>query len=128
MSTESEIVGILQAKAAALVAGAAAELRSLLHPDFLYINTRGQRFDREGYVTAFGGAGPIRFAAQILRNIEVRDFGTFAVAAMELDDRFEIDGRILAPSARSLCVFARVEGHWLWSAGQTFPVEPQGAG
>jgi hypothetical protein len=127
MSTESEIVGILQAKAAALVAGAAAELRSLLHPDFLYVNTRGQRFDREGYVTAFGGAGPIRFVAQSFRNVEVRHFGTFAVAAMEVDDRFAIDGRTVAPSARSLCVFARVEGRWLWSAGQTFPVEQPAA-
>jgi hypothetical protein len=128
MRTEREIVGILQAKAAALVEGNAAALRRLIHTDFLYVNTRGRRFDREGYITAFGGAGPIRFVAQSFRDIEVRDFGTFTVAAMEVDDRFEIDGSVVAPTARSLCVFARIEGRWLWSAGQTFPVEPTAPG
>jgi hypothetical protein len=47
---------------------------------------------------------------------------------MEVDDRFETDGSVVAPAARSLCVFARVEGRWLWSAGQTFPVEPTAPG
>lgn len=124
MGTQSEIVDVLDAKAAALVRGNAVALQRLIHADFLYVNTRGQRFDREGYIATFGGAGPIRFVAQSFRNIEVRDFGIFAVAAMEVDDRFEVDGRLVAPTARSLCVFARVEGRWLWSAGQTFPVEP----
>ena len=124
MGTESEIVEALSAKAAALVERNAAELRHLIHPAFLYVNTRGQRFDREGYIANFGGAGPIRFLAQSFRNIEVRDFGAFAVAVMEVDDRFEIDDRVAAPTARSICVVARAEGRWLWSAGQTFPVDP----
>ena len=124
MSMQSEILDALNAKAAALIEGNAAALQRLIHADFLYVNTRGQRFDRAGYIAAFGGGGPIRFVAQSFRNVEVRDFGIFVVAAMEVDDRFEVNGRVVAPAARSLCVFARVDGRWLWSAGQTFSVEP----
>jgi hypothetical protein len=128
MSTQGDIVDVLKAKAEALARRDAEALRSLIHPEFLYINTRGQRFDREGYVAAFGGTGPIRFVAQSFRNIEVRDFGASAVAAMEVDDRFEVDGRVVAPTARSLCVFVRTGGRWLWSAGQTVPVDPPSPG
>jgi hypothetical protein len=38
---------------------------------------------------------------------------------MTLDDQFALDGREITATFRSLCVFARKDGRWLWAAGQT---------
>ena len=42
-----------------------------------------------------------------------------AVATMVLDDHFALDGREIKATFKSLCVFTRKDGRWLWSAGQT---------
>ncbi len=107
------------AKAAALVERAPDRLAALLDPAFVYLNVRGERFDRAGYVERFCTSGRIRFTSQQFEALEVTDLGTFAVATMIVHDRFDHPEGRFAGSFRSLCVFRPSSTTWLWCAGQT---------
>ncbi|MGO4571133.1 nuclear transport factor 2 family protein [Microvirga sp. 2TAF3] len=119
---DEEIASLLRRKATLLVERSSSELTRIIAPGFVYINARGQRFDREGYVTAFCGPDGIRFHSQHFDDLQVKDFGSFAVATMNVHDALEYRGQVHSGILRSLCVFGR-DGHgWLWSAGQTMVV------
>ena len=36
-----------------------------------------------------------------------------------VDDHFALEGREVTATFRSLCVFTKKDGRWLWAAGQT---------
>ncbi len=59
------------------------------------------------------------FHSQEVSELDVRPFGDTAVATMTLDDHFTFNGRDVKATYKSLCVFTRKDGRWLWSAGQT---------
>ncbi len=117
-----EIRTVLEAKADALIRCASAELVALIDSGFVYVNARGRRFDRAGYVETYCTSGRIAFSEQRFSDLEVRPFAGFAVAAMTVNDRFVSDGREVIGDYRALCVFSKVEARWLWAAGQTMMV------
>jgi len=107
-----------------LVRRAAGDLTGLLHPDFVYVNARGIRFDRTWYVDFCCTSGKIVFSAQAFEDLQVTPFSGFAVATMTVHDRFCSHGREVAMTYRSLCVFSDFQGSWRWAAGQTMAVQP----
>jgi len=113
---------LLQLKASLLVKRASSELLEILDPGFVYINARGRRFDREGYVSSFCGPEGIRFHSQSFDDVQIQDFGTFAVATMNVHDTLEYEGEVHSGILRSLCVFGQTQTGWRWSAGQTMPI------
>jgi len=117
-----EIRAVLAAKADALVRGVPADLAALIDPNFIYVNARGSKFDKEGYIEAFCSSGRIAFREQRFDDIDVVSHAGFAVATMTVNDRFVSDGRMVMGTYRSLCVFAKSGDRWLWAAGQTAPV------
>ncbi len=114
-----EIRAVLEAKADALILCASAELVALIDSGFVYVNVRGRRFDRDGYVETYCASGKIVISEQRFSDLEVRPFAGFAVAAMKVNDRFVSDGRSVIGDYRALCVFSKAEARWLWVAGQT---------
>jgi hypothetical protein len=52
----------LRQKADALVRADRAFFEQVLHPEFFYVNTRGERLDRAGYVSRVSTPGDVRFA------------------------------------------------------------------
>jgi hypothetical protein len=52
-------------------------------------------------------------------DLDVREFDGFAVATMLLNDRYLFEGKEVAETYRSLCVFSKKAGHWQRIAGQT---------
>ena len=114
-----EIRAVLTAKADALAHRAAADLTALLHTDFVYVNASGRKFDKSGYIDNSCVSGRLIFHSQKVSELEVRSFGDTAVATMTLDDHFTFDGRDVKATYKSLCVFTRNDGRWLWYAGQT---------
>jgi hypothetical protein len=122
MNATDEVRRVLAAKADALVKRSARALEEILDPLFLYVNARGQRFDKPGYIDAFCASGRVVFESQEFADVDVRDFGAFAVATMTVHDRFEAAGQSVVGTFRSLCVFRRTAAGWLWSAGQTVPM------
>jgi hypothetical protein len=118
MITE-EIRTVLAAKADALLRRSADDMAALLHPDFVYVTAGGYRFDKAGYIENGCTSGRLIFRSQKVSELDVRHLGDVAVATMVLDDRFALEGRDITATFKSLCVFTRQDGRWLWLAGQT---------
>ena len=106
MSATDRVAKLLEAKADALVRRSAEDLAALLHPDFVYVNAGGFKFDKAGYIYFGCTSGKIVFSEQKFSALEVKPFAGFAVATMILHDRFTSQGRLVAATYRSLCVFS----------------------
>jgi hypothetical protein len=123
-----EISAVLSAKADALLRRSADDMAALLHPDFVYVNASGRKFDKAGYIDNGCTSGRLVFRSQRVSDLDVRLFGDTAVATMVLDDHFVVQGHEVKATYKSLCVFIRKDGKWLWCAGQTMwpapPVNP----
>ena len=114
-----EIRAVLAAKASALLRRSADDMAALLHPDFVYVTAGGYKHDKAGYIHVGCTSGILVFRSQKVSELEVREVGDVAVATMTLDDHFLLEGREITATFRSLCVFTRQDGRWLWLAGQT---------
>ncbi len=113
------IAVMLDAKAAALVARSAEDMAALLDDGFVYVNASGRRVERDGYLAAFTGDGPLRFVSQRVSDLEVSEQEGFAIATMTLHDVFDTPGGRFDGMLRSLAVFRRTAHGWRWSGGQT---------
>jgi ketosteroid isomerase-like protein len=118
MITE-EIRAVLAGKASALSRRSADDMAALLHPDFVYVNAGGYKLNKAEYIDVGCTSGKLVFRSQKVSELDVRQFGDCAVATMTLDDQFALDGREITATFRSLCIFTRKDGRWLWAAGQT---------
>ncbi|MBL6616911.1 MAG: nuclear transport factor 2 family protein [Reyranella sp.] len=114
-----EIRAVLSAKVDALLHRSADDLAALLHADFVYVNAAGYKLDKADYIKLGCTSGKMIFRSQKVSDLDVRTFGGCAVATMVLNDEFTMDGREIAATYRSLCVFTNESGRWLWAAGQT---------
>lgn len=113
-----EIRAAVAAKSSALVRRSADDLAALIHPDFLYVTAGGKTLTKADYVdVAVNGA--FVYHDQQVRELEVRLFGTTAVASMLIDDKYAIEGREVSETFYGLSVFSWIDGRWIWVAGQT---------
>ena len=112
---------LLTAKADAVVRRSATALATLIHDDFVYVNAGGTSFDKTAYIETYCTSGKVVFHEQQIDDLVVREFPGFAVATLTVHDQFSTGGRDVRATYRSLCVFADVNGKWLWAAGQTMP-------
>ena len=119
MSIETEIGGMLLAKAEAIVARAGDKLDALIHPDFMYVNAAGRTFDKEGYIDTYCTSGKIVLAEQRISNLTVQASRGVAEATFTAHDRFVIDGQTVESTYQSMCVFTAGPQGWQWIAGQT---------
>ncbi|HEY4170775.1 MAG TPA: nuclear transport factor 2 family protein [Reyranella sp.] len=113
-----EIRAAVAAKSSALVRRSADDLAVLIHPDFLYVTAGGKTLTKADYVDVAVN-GRFVYHNQQVRELEVRLFGTTAVASMLIDDHYAIEGREVAETFYGLSVFSWTDGRWLWAAGQT---------
>jgi hypothetical protein len=113
-----EIRAAVAAKSNALIRRSAHDLVGLIHPDFLYVTAGGKTLTKADYIDVAVN-GRFVYHDQQIRELEVRLFGTIAVASMVLDDRYTIEGREVAETFYGLSVFTYADGQWLWIAGQT---------
>jgi len=119
VGTTDEIRAVLEGKAAALKQRSAPKLLELLEANFVYVTASGRRLRRDAYVEHGTGPHGLRFQSQEIVGLDVADFGDIAIATMILNDRFEVQGRPVAETYRSFCVFRRHGSAWLWAGGQT---------
>lgn len=113
-----EIRVVVAAKSDALVRRSAAEMTALIHPDFLYVTAGGKSLTRADYIDVAVN-GRVIYHDQKVTELEVRLFGTTAVASMLTHDRYEIEGREVSETFYALSVFVYGDGRWLWVGGQT---------
>jgi len=113
-----EIRAAVAAKTSALIRRSADDMAVLIHPDFLYVTAGGKTLTKADYIDVAVN-GRFVYQGQQVRELEVRLFGTTAVASMLLDDQYEIEGRAVTETFYRLSVFSWTDGRWLWAAGQT---------
>lgn len=118
-SAADEVRAVLERKVAALKERSAAQLQELLEENFVYVTASGRRLRRDAYVENGTGLQGLRFQSQEIEGLDVAEFGDMAIATMTLHDRFEVQGRTVAETYRSFCVFRRHGSAWLWAGGQT---------
>jgi hypothetical protein len=113
-----EIRTAIAAKSSALVRRSADDLATLIHPDFLLVTAGGKALTKADYIDV-AVRGKFVYHNQQVRELEIRLFGTTAVANMLQDDQYTIEGREVAETFHGLSVFTYVDGRWLWAASQT---------
>jgi len=113
-----EIRAAVAAKTSALIRRSADDMAVLIHPDFLYVTAGGKTLTKADYIDVAVN-GRFVYQGQQVRELEVRLFGTTAVASMLIDDQYEIEGRPVSETFYGLSVFSWTDGRWLWAAGQT---------
>jgi hypothetical protein len=113
-----EIRAAIAAKSNALVRRSADDLATLIHPDFLLVTAGGKALTKADYIDV-AVRGKFVYHDQQVRELEVRLFGTTAVANMLQDDKYTIEGREVAETFYGLSIFTYVDGRWLWAASQT---------
>jgi uncharacterized protein (TIGR02246 family) len=113
-----EIRAVIAAKSSALVRRSADDVAALIHPDFLFVTAGGKTLTKADYIDV-AIRGKFIYHNQQVSELEVRLFGTTAVASMVVDDQYAIDGREVTATFCALSVFSWTDGRWLWVAGQT---------
>jgi hypothetical protein len=113
-----EIRAAIVAKSNALVRRSADDIAALIHPDFFLVTAGGKTLTKADYIDV-AVRGKFVYQNQRVRELEVRLFGTTAVASMLMDDQYTIEGRPVTETFYGLSVFTYVEGRWLWAASQT---------
>ena len=113
-----EIRAAVAAKTSALIRRSAEDMAVLIHPDFLYVTAGGKTLTKADYIDVAVN-GRFVYQGQQVRELQVRLFGTTAVASMLIDDQYEIEGRPVSETFYGLSVFSWTDGRWLWAAGQT---------
>jgi hypothetical protein len=113
-----EIRAVVSAKSRALVRRAAEDIAVLIHPDFLYVTAGGKSLTKADYIDVAVN-GRVVYHDQQVSELDVRLFGTTAVASMLTHDRYAIEEREVAETFYALSVFIFADGHWLWVGGQT---------
>lgn len=115
-----DVLAAAQARAAALVAGDAVALRSLLHPHVRWTTHRGDVLDREHYIAANTG-GPLHWKGQSLEDVEVVVAGDSAVLVATVVDVVERDGATQTFRLRLTQTWVRADGRWQCLAGHAGP-------
>ena len=113
-----EIRAVVAAKSSALVRRSADDMAALIHPDFLFVTAGGKTLTKADYIDVAVN-GKFVYHDHQTRELEVRLFGTTAVASMVVDDEYTIDDREVTATFFGLSVFTWADGRWLWIAGQT---------
>lgn len=124
MSVTDEIAAVLRAKGEGLVTKSSKILSEITDPAFVYVSSGGKMSEKQAYIDRVCTATDWSFGHQIVENLEVVDFGNFAVATMTLHDRFIHSGGTCDRTYLSMCVFRKAGDRWLWVAGQTMAPEP----
>lgn len=120
MTAVEGVLTAARARAAALAAGDADRLASLLHPHFRWTSHLGRIFDRAQYVEANTGAGTV-WRAQTLEDPEVVVVGDTGVLRAVVDDDVmgpEGPVRHRMPMTQ---VWVRSGDRWLCLAGHAGP-------
>jgi hypothetical protein len=118
MNTVEEISLLLSRKARALVEQSYDQLNEILDDSFVYVNSQGKKSSKAEYIKLCT-SGALNFQSQKFENLEIQDFGSFALATMILHDEFEYSGESYKGIFRSFCVFRKTNSKWYWAGGQT---------
>ncbi|MBB6550779.1 nuclear transport factor 2 family protein [Nonomuraea rubra] len=121
VTPEQEVIAAARERAAALAARDPERLRRSLHPGFHWTSHTGERFDRDGYVTA-NTAAAIAWQGQTLTEVEVVVCGQAAVLrCVVADDVITGEGDRVTFRMPVTQTWVKQEGRWQCLAGHAGP-------
>lgn len=101
----------------AMVGGDTATLASLWAPEYLSTSAVGHTSDRAQSLMAYGG-GLVNVDTAVVRDVEIRFYGTTAVALGMMDWSGSAAGRAFGGTVRFQHVWAHADGAWRLVASQ----------
>lgn len=118
--TEQQIVGeVMRARSVALVNRDGDALSALLHPEFVYTDTKGRLRGREEYV-AFTTAGEGHWVDQAFEGIQVASEGSVVIVTARVVDHVRWNEELFTWRFATTQVYVPdVDGHLLYRAGHT---------
>ena len=120
MGGPAEVLAAAERRAAALVAGDAAALTALHHPQLRWTTFRGVLLDRSAYV-AGNTAGSLRWLGQRLEEPSVVVVGDAAVLTAVVVDEVSRDGRVETHRLRLTQTWLRTAAGWVVLAAHAGP-------
>ena len=120
MAEEQEVHRAAQQRADALVSGDPQQLRSILHPKFVWTSHKGDVFDRESYIQSNVG-GVLTWKSQRLEGLNVRLVGATAVLTGTVVDEVERGGQSQLFEMLVTQVWVKRGDKWLCLAGHAGP-------
>ena len=117
----ADVEAAFRVRADALAAQDWAVVDAQLHDDFVYTNSLGERLTKDAYLT-FLRHGPLRWHRQWLEDALVVVEGDTAVITGLVFDDVVIDGAEQVLTFSTTQTYTRVDGRWLYLAGQTAPI------
>jgi len=123
LDAREAIETVLRRKADALVQKSVETLVEIIDPSFVYVSSTGRKTDKTQYVARIAEPADWSFGSQVIEDLDVRVFESFAIATMTVHDTFLHPGGSRTRTFLSLCAFRKVGDVWLWAAGQTMSPE-----
>jgi hypothetical protein len=118
-SARAEVLRLARARSAALVAGDAKTLETILAEEFVYTNASGEVLDRPHYLARYVQSPDVKWRGQELDDVDVRLFGRTAVLTARAHDRAVFGGHELDAHFRSTFVFIETPSGWRCVAGHS---------
>jgi ketosteroid isomerase-like protein len=100
-------------------------MTEILHEDFVYTGSSGERLDRTAYLARLVTAGDVKWLGQDLDEIDVRFFGDTAVLTARAHDRAIFGDETLDARVRQTFVFVKTGRGWRCVSGHASPIEPR---
>jgi ketosteroid isomerase-like protein len=117
-----DVEAALRARGEALPAQDWDAVERLLDDDFVYTNSRGERLMKAAYLE-FLRDGPLRWVHQSVEDMLVSEIGDTAVVTGVVVDHVVVDGTEHELHFSTTQTYVRVDGAWLYLAGQTAPID-----
>ncbi|MBX3066036.1 MAG: nuclear transport factor 2 family protein [Anaerolineae bacterium] len=110
---------IVKQRSVALISGDVAKLSAILSDDFVYIDAGGNLMDKRGYLENYVMATDVRWIAQELDEIVIREYGEMAVITLRAHDQAEYGGTLFDSWVRSTFVYAKQGENWRCVSGHS---------
>lgn len=115
------------ARFAAMVAGDAAALETMLGPDLSYTHSNGLVQARAEFLAALR-KGTLRYESMTPSDVRVRLYEPAGVVTGRIDMKVALDGKETQIAARYTAVYVRRDGRWQLVAWHSSPIAPPAAG
>jgi ketosteroid isomerase-like protein len=119
----TEVLAAARRRSDALVRKDIETLLALMHPDCLYISSRGAVFGRDEYLDTYVRADDVRWSSQTLRQPRFASAGETTVLTCLVHDVGTFFGQALDDSFRSTSTWISTENGWQCLAIHTAQAE-----
>ena len=114
------LIELAHKRSAALVTGDSVEMKEILHENFFYVNSYGEKKNRQKYIRNMFLQGDSKWIAQRIDSMDVKLIGPdAAILSFVVLDHFRYDGKEYKVYNRSTFVYWKKRKVWKCMSGHT---------